>query len=77
MSDFDAIITNLFASKNSLKQAIDLAEKADVPTKDVEALEAALATLDAQIDRMHSLAMTRGAPERFNAVRKLELKDDD
>ena len=76
MADMDALIGELFASRNSLKQALALAEKAEVPKEDIAALKAALTALDSQIDSAHRIAMARGAPEPFKAVRRLVLKDD-
>ena len=77
MSDFDTIIGDILASRNSLRQALALAAKVGVPRDDIATLETALATIEAQIDRMYSLAMNHGAPEPFAPARKIVLRNDE
>jgi hypothetical protein len=76
MSDIDVIIGNLNASVAELEKALALAESSGFSSENVAGMEAMLAQMRAEIDKMYDLAMERGLPEDIT-VRRLRLKDED
>lgn len=76
MSDMDDIIGNLNASVAELEKALAVAEGAGLTSDNVAGMEAMLAKMREEIDRMYDLAMERGLPEDIT-VRRIELKEKD
>lgn len=76
MSDMDDIIGNLNASVAELEKALAVAEGAGLTSENVAGMEAMLAKMREEIDRMYDLAMERGLPEDIT-VRRIELKEKD
>ena len=76
MSEVDEIIGNLNASVAELEKALALAESSGFSNQNVAGMEAMLAQMRAEIDKMYDLAMERGLPEDIT-VRRLRLKDED
>ena len=76
MSEVDEIIGNLNASVAELEKALARAESSGFSSENVAGMEAMLAQMRAEIDKMYDLAMERGLPEDIK-VRHLRLKDED
>jgi uncharacterized coiled-coil protein SlyX len=76
MSDIDDIIGNLNASVAELEKALARAESSGFSSENIAGMEAMLAQMRAEIDKMYDLAMERGLPEDIT-VRRIELKDED
>jgi hypothetical protein len=75
MSEIDDIIGNLNASVAELEKALARAENSGFSNENVAGMEAMLAQMRAEIDKMYDLAMERGLPEDIT-VRRIKLKDD-
>ncbi len=75
MSDMDDIIGNLNASVAELEKALAIAESAGLTSENVAGMEAMLAKMREEIDKMYDLAMERGLPEDMTVRRPLKLKD--
>lgn len=76
MSEIDDIIGNLNASVAELEKALALAESSGFSSENVAGMEAMVAQMRAEIDKMYDLAFERGLPEDIT-VRRLKLKDKD
>jgi hypothetical protein len=76
MSDMDDIIGNLSASVAELEKALALAEGTGLSSENVAGMEAMLAKMREEVDKMYDLAMERGLPEHVT-VRRIKLKDSD
>lgn len=74
MSDIDVIIGNLNASVAELEKALTLAESSGLSSENVAGMEAMLAKMREEIDKMYDLAMERGLPEDVT-VQRIQLKD--
>jgi hypothetical protein len=74
MSDIDVIIGNLNASVAELEKALALAESSGLSSDNVAGMEAMLAKMREEIDKMYDLAMERGLPEDVK-VKRIVLKD--
>ena len=74
MSEVDDIIGNLNASVAELEKALARAESSGFSSENVAGMEAMLAQMRAEIDKMYDLAMERGLPEDIT-VRRLKLKE--
>jgi hypothetical protein len=76
MSEMDDIIGNLTASVAELEKALALAESAGLTSENVAGMEAMIAKMREEIDKMYDLATERGLPEDVS-VRRIKLKDED
>lgn len=76
MSEMDDIIGNLTASVAELEKALATAETAGLTSENVSGMEAMLAKMREEVDKMYHLAMQRGLPEEIT-VRRFRLKDED
>jgi 2-hydroxychromene-2-carboxylate isomerase len=75
MSEIDVIIGNLNASVAELEKAMARAESAGLSSENVATMEAMIAQIREEIDKMYDLAMERGLPEAVT-VKRIRLKDD-
>lgn len=76
MSDIDVIIGNLSASVAELEKAMALAESAGLSSENVATMEAMIAQMREEIDKLYDLAMERGLPEKITTVPRIKLKDE-
>jgi len=76
MSEMDDIIGSLSASVAELEKALATAESAGLTSENVSGMEAMLAKMREEVDKMYHLAMHRGLPDDIT-VRRHRLKDED